>query len=169
MIDELFRALDANKDWFEAVEQGNTELIVAMLARGADVNAGDLSKTSALMTVVKNRRVDYFGTILMNAAELGYSEMDDLLLDRGANTEGTDDLGQTALIVAADAGRLEIVTLLVDRGAKIDTVDWCAGSALAHAAIQNRLDVVALLLSRGADRGIADAVALNDEALVIKL
>jgi ankyrin repeat protein len=102
----------------------------------------------------------------MNAVELGFGEMVDLLLDRGANTEATDDLGQTALILTAAAGRVEILMILIDRGANIDTVDWCGGSALAHAAIQSRLEVVALLLSRGAKRSIPDAVALDDESLV---
>jgi ankyrin repeat protein len=161
LIWDRIRVYDENKEWFVAVEQGNTDVVATLLndvdlARlrldeGADPGSGEYT---------------YHGTVLMNAAALGYCEMVCLLLDRGANMEATDDLGQTALIVAADAGRVEIAALLIDRGAKIDAVDWCGGSALARAAIQNRLDVVALLQSRGAERGIFDAVALDDQDLV---
>jgi uncharacterized protein len=135
----------------EAVLLNDVDLARHRLDEGADPDTGEHR---------------YYGTILMNAAELGYREMVNLLVDRGANMEATDDLGQTALMVAADAGRLEIVTQLIDRGAKIDTVDWCGGSALAHAAIQGRLAVVALLLSRGAKRSVPVAVALDDVGLV---
>jgi ankyrin repeat protein len=135
----------------EAVLLNDVDLARHRLDEGADPDTGEHR---------------YYGTILMNAAELGYREMVNLLVDRGANMEATDDLGQTALIVAAGAGRLEIVTMLIDRGANINAVDWCGGSALARAAIKNRLDVVASLVSRGAKRDIFDAVALSDEALV---
>jgi ankyrin repeat protein len=245
--------VDKNKEWLEAVEQGNREAVMDLLRSGTDVNVGDFISTTALniatakrhielltvlldhgastsaentmghsamtMAVIGSRTWDavygvsqpdsrplqllldagarfgpreatlqndvdlarrrldegadpntrqfmYHGPLLMIAAVFGYHEIVNLLLDRGADTEATDDLGQTALMMAADAGRASMVELLIDRGAKINTVDWCGGSALAHAAIQNHLDVVALFLSRGAERGIVDAVALNDEPLV---
>jgi ankyrin repeat protein len=252
LIENLDRD-DKNKEWFESVEQGNTEVVMDLLRRGTDVNVGDFINTTALNIATANRHIElitvlldhgastsienttghsamtmavigsrtwhavygdskpdprplqllldaggrfglreatllndvdlarrrldegadpntgqfmYHGPLLMIAAELGYDEIVKLLLDRGADTEATDDLGQTALMRAADAGRANIVELLIDRGAKLNTVDWCSGSALGHAAIMNHRDVVALLLARGAERGILDAVALNDEALV---
>ena len=75
-----------------------------------------------------------------------------------------DDLGQRALIGAA-LTRTEIAPS-PHRGADIDAVDWSAQSALSNSAVEGHHDAFDLLLSRGAQRGIVDALALNDMALL---
>jgi uncharacterized protein len=108
----------------------------------------------------------YHGPLLKIAAELGYLEIVDLLLDRGADIEATDDLGQRALLSVARFGRTEVVRRLLDRGADINAVDWSGQSALSNSAVEGHSDAFDLLLSRGARRGIVDALALNDIALL---
>jgi uncharacterized protein len=80
--------------------------------------------------------------------------------------EATDDLGQRALLSAARFGRTEVVRCLLDRGADINAVDWSGQSALSNSAVERHTDAFDLLLSRGARRGIVDALALNDAALL---
>ena len=93
----------------------------------------------------------FHDTFLMLAASWASSNMVRFLLDRGADIEGTDDLGVTALIKAARTGRPEIVALLLDRGAEIDHDDWADHTPLSEATANGHEAVVELLLSRGAE------------------
>ena len=97
----------------EAVLVNDVQLARVRLNQGADPNTG---------------RDLYEGPLLKIAAELGYLEIVKLLLDRGADLEATDDLGQRALMREAHYGRLEIVSCLLDQGAEINAVDWTGQS-----------------------------------------
>jgi ankyrin repeat protein len=148
---ELLLAAGGRYGLREAVLLNDVELARARLDGGADVDTGEGT---------------YHGPLLKVAAELGYLEIVDLLLDRGADIEATDDLGQKALLSAARFGRSEVVRRLLDRGADIDAVDWSGQSALSNSAVEGHSDTFDLLLSRGARRGIVDALVLNDIALL---
>jgi ankyrin repeat protein len=134
----------------EAVLLNDLELARAPLDEGADVNTGEWT---------------YDGPLLKIASELGYLAIVDLLLDRGANLEATDDLGQTALTSAAGYGRAEVVGRLLDRGANLDAVDWLGQSALSNAACEGHDGLVEWLLSRGAQRGLVDALVRGEVGL----
>jgi ankyrin repeat-rich membrane spanning protein len=90
-------------------------------------------------------------TYLMLAADYGPPAMIDFLLDRGADIEGTDDLGWTALIRAAEAGLVCVLERLLDRGAEVK--GGPGREALAQAQSHGHPEVVSLLLSRGAKPG----------------
>jgi ankyrin repeat protein len=92
-------------------------------------------------------------TFLMLAASVGPPEMVAFLLDRGADIEGTDDLGHTALLRAAEVGLVDVVGLLLDRGADIDS-GWPGGSALNLAEYYGRESVESLLRARGAKASV---------------
>ena len=151
---ELLLAAGGRYRLREAVLLNDVELARARLDEGADVDTGEGT---------------YHGPLLKIAAELGYLEIVDLLLDRGADIEATDDLGQRALLSAARFGRTEVVRRLLDRGANINAVDWSGQSALSNSAVEGHSVAFDLLLSRGAPRGIVDALALNDIALLEEL
>lgn len=108
---------------------------------------------------------DYHGPVLMIAAHLGHVAIVDLLLDRGANLEATDDLGQTSLMIAARYGQPEVVGHLLDRGAEINAIDWSGQSALSNAAAAGHEEIYRTLLSQGAQRNLVDALARKDLAL----
>ena len=55
--------------------------------------------------------------LIMEAARCGHVEMIDLLLERGARIDATDDLNRSALKVAADNGQPDAVRKLLERGA----------------------------------------------------
>lgn len=148
---QLLLAAGARYGLREAVLLNNVPFARARLEEGADPNTGTFS---------------YHGPLLKIAAELGYVEMVDLLLDHGADIEATDDLGQRPLLSAARYGRIDVVRRLLDRGADLDAVGWSEESALANAAAAGHRDVVELLFSRGARRGVVDAVCLGDAAIL---
>jgi uncharacterized protein len=148
---ELLLAAGGRYGLREAVLLNDVDLARTRLDEGADVDTGEGT---------------YNGPLLKIAAELGHLDVVDLLLDRRANIEATDDLGQRALMSAARYGRTEVVRHLLDRGADINAVDWSGQSALSNSAVEGHHGLFDLLLSRGAQRGIVDALALDDVALL---
>ena len=63
-----------------------------------------------------------------------------ILLDSGADVDGSVDGGRTALMTAAMFNRTEIVDLLLDRGADIDRRDVTGHTAQMAAQIMNAPD-----------------------------
>jgi len=96
----------------------------------------------------------YEGSLLQIAAGIGYLEIVDLLLDRGANIEAMDDLGQRPLLWAARAGQVEVVQRLLDRGAELNAEDWFGCNALWHATDKGHQDLVELLEAAGSRRSV---------------
>ncbi|MDX2036986.1 MAG: ankyrin repeat domain-containing protein [Isosphaeraceae bacterium] len=110
-------------------------------------------------------RVDYWSyrvPYLKAAATYSSPEMVELLIERGADLEACDDIGETALIAAAMRGIVETARILLDHGARVDHDDWSDRTPLSEAAIMGHRAVVELLLERGATRGLLDAVALDE-------
>jgi ankyrin repeat protein len=139
----------------EAVILGDLALTESLCEEGADPS-GDA-------------RWFYHDSYLMVATDLGHLEVGRALLNRGADIEGTDDLGDRALMRAAAAGRVDLASLLLDRGADIDVTNWFSVTALSMAALEGHRDVVKLLLQRGAKRDLFDAIAMGDVSLVRSL
>ena len=70
------------------------------------------------------------GGELLDAIASGYLEKMRYLLDQGADVNGTDHDGVTALMIASQAGKLEFVRELLARGAKVDVRNKFGGTAL---------------------------------------
>lgn len=76
------------------------------------------------------------------------------LVDAGADLQGADEDGQSALLQAVHGGKkrlMALLRLLVDRGAALDTVSRYGESALRVLSRTGRFDAVRLLLDAGAD------------------
>ncbi|WP_152363036.1 ankyrin repeat domain-containing protein [Microlunatus speluncae] len=87
-----------------------------------------------------------------------------LLLEAGAEVDGLDDTGATALHLAAAAGHLDCATALIDAGAELDLRDHEHASApVRWARDSGQHAMVRLLLDRGARLNAADAAALGLE------
>lgn len=96
---ENFRAASA---WSGAVIGGSDEVVRLFLKRGADPNAAlDEKKTPPLLL----------------AANRGYTDICQTLIDAGAQVNGVDKWGATALAAAAVNGRTETLKLLLACGA----------------------------------------------------
>jgi ankyrin repeat protein len=85
--------------WFPVVA-GHREVAAALLARGADVNAGAGGNTA-----------------LHAAAGFGWPEIAVLLLDHGADVAAKDYEGKTPLATAVKNNHQEVAELLRERGA----------------------------------------------------
>lgn len=105
-----------------AAEQGQLELIEALLDRGARLSPDTLTA----------------------AAAKGQIEAMVLLLDRGIEVDRPDRLGRTP--IQAAAGCLEALQLLLNRGAPLME---CDGPALRQAVMADNLGALDFLLRRG--------------------
>ena len=74
----------------------------------------------------------------------------------GADVNGADESGQTALHFAADRGNMECIQLLLEHGADVNAVDCDRISVLLTAAMSGNIDVMKLLLEKGADPDLED-------------
>jgi ankyrin repeat protein len=120
-----------------AAESGATNAAAVLIAAGADVN--------------RRYSVRLRNTILMEAAWYGQLGSVKLLLEHGANLEGTDNNGNTALTCAANAGRTNVVQYLLKQGANRNATNRNGWTALMQAVEAKQLESVRVLLEAGAD------------------
>lgn len=90
-----------------AAGEGETELVRALLLRGAKTDLPSDKGTSPL-----HRAVDK-----------GHTEIVRLLLRHGAKTDAVDKHGRTVLMSAALTGQNKILELLLQYGANVDALD----------------------------------------------
>lgn len=93
---------------------------------------------------------------LRNAAAAG--NVNDLLkaLSQGADVDGKDDDGRTAMINAAWRGRSDVVQILLDHGADIGISDDRGRTPMIWGAINGQTKVVQALLDAGAEPNHTD-------------
>jgi ankyrin repeat protein len=100
------------------------------------------------------------GPLHVSAAN-GRTELARILLDRGADIDQKNDLGQTALHAAMGwYGAVDTVRLLLDAGAHIDATDAEGRTPLHLEAAEGRfgkMEIVEALLERGARVDVLDA------------
>jgi len=72
-------------------------------------------------------------------------------LDKGANIECKNLLGDSPLLCAVRDGNLEMAWILMDRGAKVDAVNRTKQSALMYAVERRDLKMVQELIYRGSN------------------
>uniref|UniRef100_A0A667ZNA2 Uncharacterized protein n=1 Tax=Myripristis murdjan TaxID=586833 RepID=A0A667ZNA2_9TELE len=79
-----------------------------------------------------------------------------LLLDAGADVDGCDGEGRTALRAAAWGGHEEVLLTLLDHGAQVDKADCEGRTPLIAAAYMGHREAVEILLDHGAEVDLAD-------------
>jgi hypothetical protein len=143
-----------------------TQLLNALLAAGANIEARDPNTDTALLSACLYHRVTAIRILLNHGANIGardgngYSplmmaSMNDaeivrILLDHGANTEPTDSFGSTPLMLATENSQAATVRLLLDHGANANPKPTRRGSPLSLAQHLGLSDVVKLLKAHGA-------------------
>jgi len=115
-------------------------------------------------------------TPLMNAAELGQTQIVRQLIAEGAKVGARDNKGATALHIAAINGHVEVAKLLLDHGAKIDRQTKEKYTPLYLAGFHHHPKLVDFLARRGANVNIdtgfgwtpLNVAALNNSSDVAK-
>lgn len=109
-------------------------------------------------------------TVLMYAAFNGQTAIVKMLIDAGADVNGQDKIGTSALMFAASApGGSETVQLLLDSGARINMVDNNEHfTALMWAAAEGQVDNVKVLLKHKADTTLQDVDGDTAESFAAK-
>ncbi|HLV78817.1 MAG TPA: ankyrin repeat domain-containing protein [Chthonomonadaceae bacterium] len=129
-----------------AVDSGDKETILALLNRGINPNAPNSYKTPPLVAAAR-RASDEDGLRLLR-----------LLVEHGAEVNGTDSFGDTPLISATTAsgpfeqqGPIQAIEYLLSRGADINHKDSAGATALSWAMTPGRNQILRTLLAHGAD------------------
>lgn len=76
---------------------------------------------------------------LMDAAQFGFQNIVQMLVDDQVLLDETNNVGKTPLIIAASGGHANAVRILLDAGASVNVVDAKGESAMLH-AIKNNYD-----------------------------
>ncbi|XP_063612489.1 acyl-CoA-binding domain-containing protein 6-like [Penaeus indicus] len=87
------------------------------------VKENNVSKVKDLETRVLQEKDENGMTLLHWAADRGYSEMAEYLLERKINVNERDADGQTALHYAAACGHADMIRVLLDHGADVSIQD----------------------------------------------
>lgn len=128
---------DLNEKVANAVMDGDTAGVVALLDKGADVNA-------------KGKHSGW--TPLFLAARKGDTELVNFLLNQGADANVKSSVRRRTAIMEATRNRnLSTVKALLHADSDVDSVDWEGYTALMFAAISGQSDIVDVLLTHGAD------------------
>jgi ankyrin repeat protein len=148
------------------------EVVMALVERGADVNARDAAAVTPLHSVASRGHLEAVKYLLARGARVeaamsggstplhlaaakGYRDLAAILLDRNAPIDIQDDTEDTPLLAAAGAEKWDIVDLIAGRTPAgradgLNRPDFDGNTALHLASGGGRLDTVALLLAKGA-------------------
>jgi ankyrin repeat protein len=149
-----------------AARKGLSEIVPALLAKGAEVNArNSVGATNLIVAAGQNSAIAQ--TLLANGAEVnatsdagrtalmeaagGASSILQALLGKGAVVNARDKDGETALMGAAWMDAIENVRVLLANGAQVNAARKDGWTALMLAAHQGWARTVRLLVDRGAD------------------
>ena len=166
----LFNFYKINDSFVKAFqdENSNLETIRFFIEAGADVNAKDYNKRSALMIASEKghfEKIKYLvengadvngkdynnKSALMIASKKGHFELAKYLVENGADVNAKNNQNKTALLLAAEKGHLDIVKYLVDNGANVNAKDSYKKTALMFASEFGSLEMVKCLVENGAD------------------
>ncbi|KAK1169625.1 ankyrin repeat domain-containing protein 50 [Acipenser oxyrinchus oxyrinchus] len=177
-----------------AAHAGSTDVFALLLSKGADPQIQDHQGQTPVMLAARQgharvlqcllawaqweeraphlvNHADREGwTALRSAAWGGHAEAVRILLEAGAEVDGSDSEGRTALRAAAWGGHEEILCTLLDYGAQVDQPDREGRTPLIAAAYMGHKEAVELLLDHGAQVDVQDSdgrTALSVAALCV--
>ncbi len=116
------------------IQTNDVEVVEWLLIAGVDADSQDDRNVPALIW----------------AADLGYADIVELLIEHGARIDSRES-GVSALMVASMEGHNRIVDKLIEAGANVNLQNQDGMTALMSAAFKGHDDIVTTLLEHGAD------------------
>ncbi|MFT7098856.1 MAG: ankyrin repeat protein [Rickettsiales bacterium] len=145
-MEDLVFEVQYENPFIEACYNGDLTKAKEFLHQGFDINAKAESGSAALHIAAQN----------------GYVEMVDFLIQKKADVNLTTDDGLTALHFAAIRGYLEIVSSLIEAKIDLDIAGRRYNrTALHYAADKNKIDVVRILIEAGANPDLLDILGFS--------
>jgi uncharacterized protein len=162
-------ALATEGTLLDALEAGDRDAALQLLAAGSDAEQRGADGTTALMWAAHHGDLglverliragadataanEFGASALSEAAAIGSSSIVEALLGAGADPNSANPEGETALMVVARTGNLAAASRLIDAGADVNAKEtWGGQSALMWAAAQSQPEMVKLLVAKGAE------------------
>ena len=166
-------AREPKPNLMKAAGKGRTEVVKALLAQGADVNAKDKDNVTALIAAAAGGHAEIVKVLLAEGADVnvkgangwtalmvaafdGHAAIVETLLAQGADVNSKAKEGETALMLAATEGNTEVVEALVAQGADVNAKGKGGATVLMAAVFGGRADIVEILLAQGAEVDMKD-------------
>ena len=174
----------------ESARTGDLVALEALLAAGADPNARDQARDTALVAAAFMGNEDAVELLLNKGARVderslgGHAVWVDIgfgffqrpmpsysfrcgnsILEMSAAYSKADTVGVTALMAAASQGRVRVVRRLLNLGADVHVETFAGVPPLVLATIANNVEIIRMLLLKGAD--VNAAAGKGQTALMI--
>lgn len=158
----------------QAATEDDLESVRQLIKEGADVNAKEEDKMTALHAAVENGNVEIVRELLQAGAKVNARaesrrtplmmldndatpELVRVLITHGAKIDSSDDEKSTVLINAANFNASsEVLHMLIEYGAEIDSQNDDGRTALMEAAFAENFESVKAILEAGADINLRD-------------
>ena len=148
---------------FEAAYWGHSEVVSILLDNGADPNIKCTyciseplwadGNPSGYPSHIPSHPIQ---TPLHRAAANGHTGMVQNLIDKGAEVDAADELGETSLYKAAGKGMMDVAQTLIDRGAKVNMTTEGGITPLHKAAVKGMKEMAQMLIDKGANVDMAN-------------
>ncbi|KAJ7554440.1 hypothetical protein O6H91_06G140500 [Diphasiastrum complanatum] len=150
------RGPDGSTALHKAAAGGQLAMVMLLLTWGAEVDVLNCEgKTPYNLAAASGHENLYdmlkMGNMFRSAARRGDLKTVRQFLSQGAQVNGQDQHGWTALHCAAFKGHTEIVSYLIEKKADVESVDEEGYTPLHCATEAGRKDIVQLLISKGVD------------------
>jgi uncharacterized protein len=178
------RSETMNEELIQAAERGNTERVLELLGRGADINLQDTQGRTPVMAATYGNHVETVAAFLKAGADVnlrdtmlnnpflyagaeGFLEILKLSYEAGADPTLTNRYGGIAIIPASERGHVEVVKYLLEhKTINVNHVNNLGWTALLEAIILSdgglrHQQIIKLLIKHGADVNLADGEGIT--------
>ncbi|TYQ23469.1 ankyrin repeat domain-containing protein [Pseudanabaena sp. UWO310] len=169
--------VSADEELLDAAIAGNTDLVIAALAKGANINTRDARRNTKnktpLMLAALHNHAELVSILLRDGADPTLNDLIGeipFLLSGGYNADSLFEYGyqtgRTALMFALQEGHAAIVDLLLEKTSDLNQRDGLGLTALMIASEKGHLEIVKRLVAENAD---VNVVAKKNSALSIAI
>ena len=152
----------SSRSSIQAIQSGDLTKLLMLAASNGQVEA--VNKLLAITDINVDAAPDEGRTALHWAANNGFVDVIEALLNAGADVDRQDNSGSTALHLAATMNHAKVVDLLRGKGTASDIVDEAGRKPIHYAAMDGNFSVVQLL-ARDSQNSPIYITSVRDDAL----